>query len=68
MCGRNREWGNEWGTSASVMRVGGGVEMLVVESDERHEHLIPMVESIVVEIDVARKRIRIDPPQGLLEL
>ncbi len=51
-----------------VMRAGGGVEMLVVESDERHEHLIPMVQSIVVEIDTARKRIRIDPPEGLLEL
>ena len=50
------------------MRVGGGVEMLVVESDERHEHLIPMVQSIVIDIDTARKRIRIDPPQGLLEL
>jgi 16S rRNA processing protein RimM len=52
----------------NVMRVGGGVEMLVVQSDEKHEHLIPMVESIVIDIDLARKRIRIDPPQGLLEL
>ena len=51
-----------------VMRVGGGVEMLVVESDKKHEHLIPMVQSIVIDIDTARKRIRIDPPQGLLEL
>ncbi|MDQ3668558.1 MAG: ribosome maturation factor RimM [Acidobacteriota bacterium] len=52
----------------NVMRVGGGVEMLVVESDDRHEHLIPMVQSIVVNIDTARKSIRIDPPHGLLEL
>jgi ribosomal 30S subunit maturation factor RimM len=50
------------------MRVGGGVEMLVVESDESHDHLIPMVQSIVIDIDTTRKRIRIDPPQGLLEL
>ena len=42
--------------------------MLVVESVERHEHLIPMVHSIVIEIDAGRKRIRIDPPQGLLDL
>ncbi|CAN5671356.1 ribosome maturation factor RimM [soil metagenome] len=51
-----------------VMRVGGGAEMLVVEGDDRHEHLIPMVQSIVIDIDKGRKRIRIDPPQGLLEL
>lgn len=51
-----------------VMRVGGGGEMLVVESEEKHEHLIPMVQSIVIDIDTAQKRIRIDPPQGLLEL
>jgi 16S rRNA processing protein RimM len=55
------------GRVRQVMRVSGGVEMLVVESDER-EHLIPMVESIVIDIDKDRKRIRIDPPQGLLEL
>ncbi len=51
-----------------VMRVGGGVELLVVESDDRHKHLIPMVQSIVIDIDTRRKKIRIDPPQGLLEL
>ncbi len=51
-----------------VMRVGRGVEMLVVESEDRHEHLIPMAPSIVIDIDTARKMIRIDPPQGLLEL
>ena len=60
--------GNLVGRVRNVMRVGGGVEMLVVESDERHEHLIPMVQSIVIDIDTARKKIRIDPPQGLLEL
>ena len=56
------------GQVRNVMRVGGGVEMLVVEGEQRREHLIPMVQSIVVDIDTARKRIRIDPPQGLLEL
>jgi 16S rRNA processing protein RimM len=52
----------------SVMRVAGSAEMLVVESDEKHEYLIPMVQSIVVGVDTARKRILIDPPPGLLEL
>jgi 16S rRNA processing protein RimM len=56
------------GQVRNVMRVGGGVEMLVVESDDSHEHLIPMVQSIVIDIDTVRKRIRIDPPPGLLEL
>jgi 16S rRNA processing protein RimM len=60
--------GKQVGHVRNVMRVGGGVEMLVVESDERREHLIPMVQSIVVDIDTAHKRIQIDPPQGLLEL
>jgi 16S rRNA processing protein RimM len=60
--------GVQVGHVRNVMRVVGGVEMLVVESDERHEHLIPMAESIIVDIDIAAKKIRIDPPPGLLEL
>lgn len=60
--------GQHVGRVREVMRVGGGVELLVVESDDNHEHLIPMVQSIVIEIDKVRKRIRIDPPPGLLEL
>jgi 16S rRNA processing protein RimM len=60
--------GNVVGHVRGIMRVGGGVEMLVVENDQAHDHLIPMVQSIVVDIDMAHKRIRIDPPQGLLEL
>mgnify|MGYP003694144193 CR=1 FL=1 len=46
----------------------GGVELLVVENDERGEIFVPMVASIVVEIDVSRKKILIDPPEGLLDL
>jgi 16S rRNA processing protein RimM len=45
----------------------GGVEILVIAGKER-EILIPMAESIVVEIDVRNKRIVLDPPEGLLEL
>lgn len=51
-----------------VMRIGDGIEMLVVENDQQHEHLIPMVQSIVIDIDLARRRIQIDPPEGLMEL
>jgi len=46
----------------------GAVEVLLVQDDARHEYLIPMARSIVIEIDVERQRIRIDPPEGLLEL
>jgi ribosomal 30S subunit maturation factor RimM len=44
------------------------VEVLVIQDDEGHEYLIPMAQSIVVRIDITRKRIQIDPPEGLLEL
>jgi 16S rRNA processing protein RimM len=43
-----------------VVREGGG------ETAGR-EHLIPLAESICVEIDAERKFIRVDPPEGLIE-
>jgi 16S rRNA processing protein RimM len=46
----------------------GGVELLAVEDDSAQEHLIPMVQSIVVEIDIQRGKVLIDPPEGLLDL
>lgn len=55
------------GRVREVMRTGG-VELLVVEDEKRSEIFIPMAESIVVEIDISRKRILIDPPEGLLDL
>jgi ribosomal 30S subunit maturation factor RimM len=39
-----------------------------VVSDGEREHLIPAVPEIVVEVNVAERRIVIDPPEGLLEL
>lgn len=56
------------GRVREVMRIGGGVEMLVVENDAQQEHLVPLVQSIVVDVDLARKRVQIDPPEGLLDL
>jgi 16S rRNA processing protein RimM len=59
--------GEELGLVREVMRTGG-VEVLVVENAEaRREHLIPLAETICVEIDVENKLIRVDPPEGLLE-
>ena len=46
----------------------GGVEILVVAGDEGREFLIPMAHDICVEIDIEGKLIRVDPPEGLLDL
>jgi len=46
---------------------GAGASRLVMNG-RRGEILIPLASDICVEIDVAHKRIRIDPPEGLLEL
>jgi len=46
----------------------GAVELLAVEDESAQEHLIPMVQSIVVEIDIQRREVLIDPPEGLLDL
>lgn len=44
----------------------GGTEVLVVENSGK-EYLIPFAETICIEVDIANKRIVIDPPEGLLE-
>jgi 16S rRNA processing protein RimM len=56
--------GETIGKVREVMRTGG-TENLVVDGDR--EYLIPFAESICVEVDVEKKRIVIDPPEGLLE-
>jgi 16S rRNA processing protein RimM len=52
-----------------VSRVDGGAggSVLAVRG-ARGEVLIPFAEHICVEIDVGARRIRVDPPDGLLEL
>jgi 16S rRNA processing protein RimM len=56
-------------TVGTVARVDGGVgtSLLVVEGD-RGEVLVPLTQAICVAIDVEARRIRIDPPEGLLDL
>ena len=52
-----------------VSRVDGGVSgSLLVVDGRRGEILVPLALAICVEIDIAAKRIRIEPPEGLLEL
>ncbi len=55
------------GTVRGVLRTGG-VELLDVGDETGQEHLIPMVESIVIKIDISRQEVLIDPPEGLLDL
>lgn len=57
--------GEKIGTVREVMRTGG-TEILVVENGDR-EYLIPFAEAICPEVDIEAKKIRIDPPEGLLE-
>ena len=53
------------GTVRELMRTGG-TEILVIDGNGK-DLLVPFAESICVEVDVERKRIVIDPPEGLLD-
>ena len=57
--------GQRVGTVREIMRTGG-TDILVVEGGDK-EYLIPFAESICTEVDVEKKTVRIDPPEGLLE-
>jgi 16S rRNA processing protein RimM len=55
------------GKVREVMRMSGAQLISVVDDSDR-DRLIPLVSGIVVHIDKDKKLIRIDPPEGLLEL
>ncbi len=54
------------GTFVRIER--GAAQDLWVVADGTREVLVPAVAEIVVDVDVAERRIVIDPPEGLLEL
>ena len=58
--------GEEIGRVRGIWRTGG-VPLLIIASTAGRDHLIPLAESICVEIDIERKLIRADVPEGLLE-
>jgi len=66
-CRVERVDGTSIGVVSEVMKTGG-VEVLLIKGDAEREYMVPMAHEICVEIDIAQKRIRIDPPEGLLEL
>lgn len=55
------------GEVRSVLKTGGA-EILVVNDESGKERLIPLADSIVIEVDAANKTIVVDPPEGLLDL
>ncbi len=57
--------GEEVGKVSRILP-GAAHDLLAVETD-RGEKLVPVVKAIVVEVDISRGRVVIDPPQGLLE-
>ena len=57
--------GESIGRVRGVMRTGG-TEILVVENAGK-EYLIPFANEICTEVDIEGKKIRVDPPEGLLE-
>jgi 16S rRNA processing protein RimM len=59
--------GSSIGEVTGVMRTGG-VEILKVVEETGRERLVPMAGDIVIDVDIEKKLIRIDPPEGLLDL
>ncbi len=59
--------GEAIGDVREVIRTGG-VEILAVRVAGKDDVLVPLVGSIVIEVDLTKKRIVVDPPEGLLDL
>jgi 16S rRNA processing protein RimM len=59
--------GRSIGRVKSIMRTGG-TDVLVLQTDEGVERMIPFADAICTEVDVNAKRITVNPPEGLLDL
>lgn len=59
--------GQEIGIVTKVMRTSG-TDLLVLEGLDGKERLIPFADEICTDVDLASRRITIDPPDGLLDL
>lgn len=60
--------GVAFGTIAEVLHNAGDAPVLVIHDERKKEHLVPFAESICVEVDIEGRLIRVDAPEGLLEL
>lgn len=59
--------GETVGTVTEVLEVGGG-EMLAVRRPKGKELLIPFARDLVRRVDLDRREVEVDPPEGLLDL
>jgi 16S rRNA processing protein RimM len=57
----------EVGHVREVLHAGAAPVLIIADATHKREHLIPLAASICVEIDIAAKLIRVDPPEGLIE-
>jgi 16S rRNA processing protein RimM len=57
--------GEEIGTVRELQRTGGTENLLI--DGESKDYLIPFAEAICVGVDIKKKLIKIDPPEGLLD-
>jgi 16S rRNA processing protein RimM len=60
--------GRALGTVREVLHTGGEAPVLVIRDEEGRENLVPLALSICVEIDTDAKLIRVDAPEGLIEV
>ncbi len=60
--------GRELGRVREVLHTGAAPVLIITDEATKREHLIPLAESICIEIDIAAKLIRVDPPEGLIEI
>jgi 16S rRNA processing protein RimM len=60
--------GQAVGTATGVLRTGAANLLIVARDGDQHNSLIPMVSSILVQVNKQEKSITIDPPEGLLDL
>lgn len=57
--------GESLGTVSQV--ISGAAQDLLEVATERGERLVPLVKQIVTAVDLAARRVTIDPPEGLLD-
>ncbi|PWT81185.1 MAG: 16S rRNA processing protein RimM, partial [Acidobacteria bacterium] len=66
-CSVSTVTGEQIGSVREIMRTGA-VDTLVIEDSDQHDYLVPLTDAIVTRVDVSKKTILIDPPEGLLDL
>jgi 16S rRNA processing protein RimM len=59
--------GDRLGQVARVMHTGG-TDLLVIEGEGGREYMIPFADDICIKVDALARRIKVDPPDGLLDL